>query len=64
MKEADVNLKEQCVYCQKSWNTSHCNELKIRVREECNFHCPFFIFDSSKYDEEYNEQLGKINGTT
>lgn len=53
MKEEDIDLKDQCVYCQRSWNTSHCVELKARISEEYGFHCPFFIFDESVYDEEY-----------
>ena len=59
MKEEDISIKDQCEYCQKSWNTSHCTELKNRIQEECNFHCPFFVFDSSKYDPEYKEKLFK-----
>lgn len=57
MKESDIDLKDQCEYCQRSWNTSHCTELKSKIKEEYGFHCPFFIFDESVYDEEYKQRI-------
>lgn len=56
MKESDIDLKDQCEYCQRSWNTSHCAELKARILEEYGFHCPFFVFDDYLYGDDRKEK--------
>lgn len=61
MKEENMPLKEQCKYCMRSINTSHCVELGVRVKEDYNFRCPFFVFDDYLYNEEYVHRNKNVN---
>lgn len=53
MIESDqVPQSEQCKYCQKSINTSHCTEHKAHIEKDSSFWCPFYHFDDYMFSRE------------
>ena len=42
MRKDDIDLRDQCKHCKVNLKDSKCNNLKVRIKEEYGFHCPFF----------------------
>lgn len=56
MIESDqVPQSEQCKYCQRSINTSHCMEHKAHIEMDSSFWCPFYHFDDYIFNKDSNK---------
>lgn len=42
MRKGGVDLRDQCKHCKVNLKDSKCNNLKVRIKEEYGFRCPFF----------------------
>ena len=43
----EVPWKEQCKFCQKSFNTTYCSKNQRIINDSINeWECPYFVFDS------------------
>lgn len=51
----EIPWKEQCKYCQKSFNTTYCSKYeKIINNSKDIWYCPYFVYDRYIFGDKFN----------